>query len=101
MRSTVLVATLAACTHGSTASRGGTGPGDEIEMHSTFVADDEPAPTYEAAAVQKALIAERAAEAHGERELGDAEASGDTDRLLTARADLAVRRRFISMLEVC
>jgi hypothetical protein len=50
------------------------------------------------AAVQKALIAERAEEARGERLVAEA---GDPDKLRIALADLAVRRRFIRILELC
>jgi len=98
MRCSVLALALAACTHGSSAPRT---PTEEPGAHSSFVADDEPPPAYDKAAISKALIAERAAEARGERAVADAEASDNADGLITARADLAVRRRFIAMLERC
>lgn len=62
--------------------------------------DDEPPPAYDQAAVGMALIAERAAEVKNEREVREAEA-GDPDQLRIALADLAVRRRFIAILEIC
>lgn len=49
--------------------------------------DDEPRPSYDAAALEQALIAERGAEAADEQH-------ADPD-------DLAVRRRFIASLESC
>jgi hypothetical protein len=100
MRPAVLVVTLAACAHGSSGG-GRAADSSEAALDATVVSDGEPAPAYDTAAVQDALIAERAAEARGERELDDAEASGDPDRVVAARADLAVRRRFFAMLEFC
>ena len=81
----------------------------------TFVAPDQPhgefaedvlyIPTYDKAELQKTLIAERGAEATGERVIAELElkaldAAGE-DRLRVARADLEVRRRFIRSLEAC
>jgi hypothetical protein len=70
-----------------------------------FAAEDAYVPTYGKAELQKALIAERGAEATGERVVGELEAKvtdGPTnDRWRTARADLEVRRRFIRSLETC
>jgi len=68
--------------------------------HSTLAADDEAPPPYDRAELQKALIAERAAEASGEGAVANAE-NGDPDALRIALADLAVRRRFIRVLEIC
>jgi hypothetical protein len=67
-------------------------------------------PSYGKAELQKALIAERTAEATAERRVADLEArQGETraadaalaDQLRVATADLAVRRRFIATLESC
>jgi hypothetical protein len=69
--------------------------------HSELAADDDPKPTYGKAELEKALIAERGAEASNERRVADAERTGDDDALRVAIADLAVRRRFIATLETC
>lgn len=98
MRRISLVLALAACSH---ASGPAASPTEPSGPHATFTAEDEPSPPYEREAVSKALIVERAAEVRGEREVADAEDSGDADRLIAARADLAVRRRFIATLELC
>lgn len=70
-----------------------------------FTPEDIYVPTYSKAELQKALIAERGAEATGERiatELEAKVADGPTnDRWRIARADLEVRRRFIRSLETC
>ena len=70
-----------------------------------FATEDAYVPAYGKAELQKALIAERGAEATGERIVGELEAKvidGPTnDRWRTARADLEVRRRFIRSLETC
>jgi hypothetical protein len=63
-------------------------------------------PAYSKADLQKALIAERGAEATGERLVAELEAQNrdqavEDDRLRVARADLDVRRRFIRSLEAC
>jgi hypothetical protein len=63
--------------------------------------DDDPPPPYDKSALQMALIAERAAEAKGEASVTEAERDGDIDRLQVVMANLAVRRRFIAILEVC
>ena len=63
--------------------------------------DDEAAPSYGKADLEKALIAERGAEATNERQVTDAEAKGDDEGLRVATADLGVRRRFIVALETC
>ena len=71
------------------------------EPHTQLAGDDDPKPTYDKAALEKALIAERGAEATNERRVADAEQKGDDDALRIAVADLAVRRRFITALETC
>lgn len=59
-------------------------------------------PTYGKAELQRALIAERGAEAKGEATIAELEAKeGMDDRLRFAQDDLAVRRRFIASLEAC
>jgi len=74
--------------------------------------DDRFTPTYSKADLSKALIAERAAEATGEKTVAELyarmEASANReavvaaeDQLRVAQADLAVRRRFIASLEAC
>jgi hypothetical protein len=72
----------------------------------TFATVDEFAPSYPKAELERALIAERGAEATAERRIGELEAKVDTDpvadeALAIAVADLAVRRRFIAALEAC
>ncbi len=78
------------------------GGNDQLAEEDRFV------PSYGKAELQRALIAERGAEASGERKVRDLEAlvaSGATmagsDRLRVALSDLAVRRRFIASLEAC
>lgn len=71
------------------------------EPHAQLAEDDDVRPTYGTAALEKALIAERGAEATNERRVTDAETKGDDDALRIATADLAVRRRFITALETC
>jgi hypothetical protein len=70
-----------------------------------FATDDAFVPAYGKAELQKALIAERGAEATADRVVGELEAKvtdGPTnDRWRIARADLEVRRRFIRSLETC
>jgi len=68
----------------------------------TLADDDVFKPTYGKPELQRALIAERGAEASGERVVAELEAgSGTDDRLRVAVADLAIRRRFIASLEAC
>jgi hypothetical protein len=73
--------------------------------HSTLADEDAYKPTYGKPELQKALIAERGAEATAERRVAELEARpSDTltaDQLRVAIADLAVRRRFIQTLEAC
>jgi len=63
--------------------------------------EDDVKPSYGKPDLEKALIAERGAEATNERRVADAEAKGDDEALRVAIADLAVRRRFIVALETC
>lgn len=97
MKPNWLIASFAACSGGST---GPAKPGDEVTVHSSLAADDEPPPPYDKAELQKALIGERAAEATLERRVSELE-NGDPDPLRIAQENLAVRRRFIATLEVC
>lgn len=69
--------------------------------HSELAGDDDVKPTYAKAELEKALIAERGAEATNERRVSEAEANGDDEALRIATADLGVRRRFITALEHC
>lgn len=71
------------------------------EPHTAMAGDDDLKPSYAKAELEKALIAERGAEATNERRVADAEAKGDDEGLRLATADLGVRRRFIVMLETC
>lgn len=63
--------------------------------------DEDVVPSYGKPDLEKALIAERGAEATNERRVAEAEAKGDDEGLRIATADLAVRRRFIVALETC
>jgi hypothetical protein len=67
--------------------------------------DDDFAPAYGKPELEKALIAERAAEARQERAITDAQTNSieasTNDQLRAQIADLAVRRRFIASLEAC
>lgn len=77
------------------------GPGDEVAV-GAFAEDDAFQPRYGASELQQALISERGAEARSEQMVRELEAGeGSDDRLRVARADLAVRRRFITSLEAC
>lgn len=89
---------------------GGTGarppPTDPDDQARAALADEDAyKPTYGRPDLQKALIAERGAEATAERRVADLEArQADSligDQLRVAVADLAVRRRFIQALEAC
>jgi hypothetical protein len=66
----------------------------------TLADEDDIKPAYGKDALEKALIAERGAEARDERRVAELDQKGD-DGLLAAQADLAVRRRFIASLELC
>jgi hypothetical protein len=119
------LAVLASC-GGASATRP---PPSEPEPVSAALADEDLyRPTYGRAELQKALIAERAAEAVAERRVGEAEAKAADaaegiftpprsergmapigraaatpadDALRVVLGDLAVRRRFIATLEAC
>jgi hypothetical protein len=89
---------LSGCKRGSEA--GGTGASD-VTYHAPVAEEAEPAPSYGKPELQRALIAERGAEAAAERHVAELETSGDPDQVRVARDDLSVRRRFIASLEVC
>ena len=96
-----LWAVFAAC-GGSTPSAQHAGGGDTgIASHEQLAGDDDYQPSYGKADLEKALIAERAAEATVEKQVMDADFKGDDDAKRAASADLAVRRRFIAALETC
>lgn len=83
-------------------------PDQQVGSGAKLADDDQFVPTYGKAELQRALIAERGAEATGERQVHEVEAlvaAGSTmagsDRLRVALADLAVRRRFLATLESC
>ncbi len=94
-----IVGGAAACKGSGT--QGTTGGGALGGPRSELAADDEPAASYGKAEIQRALIAERADEASGERTVAELETSDDIGRRTTALADLAVRRRAIAILEIC
>jgi hypothetical protein len=89
--------TLAAC---GAPTQSGLAPQVE-DPHTQLAADDDIHPGYSNPDLEKALIAERGAEATNERRVADAEAKGDSDALVVATADLHVRQRFIKSLETC
>jgi len=101
--SAACLALAAACAPGSGARPPPSAPDDQA--HSALADEDTYKPTYGKPDLEKALIAERGAEATAERRVGDLEArpadSLITDQLRVATADLAVRRRFIRSLEAC
>ncbi|HTL38515.1 MAG TPA: hypothetical protein VL326_35540 [Kofleriaceae bacterium] len=101
MRVLPLLLALAACKSGGSQATGG--GFQDVTVHTALAEDDggEPAPAYDKGDIQKALIAERAAEAKVEQHIVELEAAGDPDPVNDARADLAVRRRFIATLETC
>lgn len=77
-------------------------PGSGAASRSQLADEDVFEPTYGKGDLQRALIAERGAEASGERLVAELESSPSSDdRLRVAIADLAVRRRFIASLEAC
>src|SRR5690606_29524568 len=99
MKRLALLLAITACKTGSTPHAAG----DEIVAPApeTLAEIDAYRPDYGADALERALTAERGAEASAEVRLRDLEARGDYDKLRTAIADLAVRRRFIASLEAC
>lgn len=83
-------------------------PDQPIGSGAKLADEDRFVPSYGKQELSRALIAERGAEATGERQVRDLEAlvaAGATqagaDRLRVALTDLAVRRRFIATLETC
>jgi hypothetical protein len=79
-----------------------------VARHATLADDDSDRPSYGKAELQKALIAERGVEATLERQVAELEdrldgAQGPAldDPFRVASADLAVRRRFLTTLEIC
>jgi hypothetical protein len=103
MRACLVLALTAGCAAGNSVRPPPSEPDDH--PHATLANEDAYKPTYGKVELQKALIAERGAEATAERRVGDLEArpadSLITDQLRVATADLAVRRRFIQTLEAC
>src|SRR5262249_50238101 len=94
-----LALVLIACGHPGPAVHGAAEQG--IATGSVLAPDDSYTPPYAKAELEKALIAERAAEAGVERQAADLEAKDDDEALRIARANLGVRQRFVAMLEVC
>jgi hypothetical protein len=103
MRAYVVVALTAGCAGGSGVRPPPSQPDDQPQ--STLADEDAYKPTYGKPELQRALIAERGAEASAERRVADLEARPadllTSDQLRVAIADLAVRRRFIQSLEAC
>jgi len=103
MRACLVLALAAGCAGGNSVRPPPSDPDDQ--PRSTLAAEDAYKPSYGKAELQKALIAERGAEATAERRVADLEARpADTliaDQLRVATADLGVRRRFIQTLEAC
>ncbi|MBL0216906.1 MAG: hypothetical protein IPQ07_23880 [Myxococcales bacterium] len=99
----VLLAFLG-CGNGGTARPGPVTPTPDTP-HGELAGEDLFVPTYGKAELGKALIAERGAEATGERIVAELEAKAvdgpGNDRWRIARMDLEVRRRFIKSLEAC
>jgi hypothetical protein len=103
MRACLVLAFAAGCAGGSSVRPPPSDPDDQ--PRSTLADEDAYKPSYGKAELQKALIAERGAEATAERRVADLEArpadSLIADQLRVATADLGVRRRFIQTLEAC
>ncbi|HEY0987056.1 MAG TPA: hypothetical protein VGD80_08390 [Kofleriaceae bacterium] len=101
--SAACLALAAACAPGSGARPPPSAPDDQV--HSALADEDTYKPTYGKPDLEKALIAERGAEATAERRVADLDARPPdalvADQLRVAVADLAVRRRFIQTLEAC
>ncbi|HEY4243464.1 MAG TPA: hypothetical protein VGM88_26810 [Kofleriaceae bacterium] len=93
---------LLACACGGGAAERPTDPVTD-EPHAQLAPEDAYQPTYGKADLQKALFAERGAEATNEKVVAELEGrdAPDTDALIVARADLGVRRRFIASLVTC
>jgi hypothetical protein len=98
-----LVALAFGCAGGSGVRPPPSEPDDQA--HSALADEDSYRPSYGKPDLQKALIAERGAEATAERRVAELEARPSdapvADQLRVALADLAVRRRFIQSLEAC
>jgi hypothetical protein len=103
MRPVWVVVAFLGCAGGAASLPPPADPGATTKMQ--LAEDDVFKPSYGKPELQTALIAERGAEATAERLVTDLEARdrdpGADDRLRVARADLAVRRRFIASLEAC
>jgi hypothetical protein len=103
MRAWLVLAVAVGCAGGSGVRPPPTDPDDQA--HSALADEDAYKPTYGKPDLQKALIAERGAEATAERRVAELEARPSdsliADQLRVAVADLAVRRRFIQALEAC
>ena len=97
----VLLVLLIAC--GPAPAQGPQAGGGELGLasHTALAEDEVDKPGYGKPELEKALIAERGVEATAEKQAGELEAKGDDDARRLARADLAVRRRFIATLETC
>ena len=111
MRRFVIAIALAGC-GGPQVAEPTSGSARDVNLTTgaTLAADEDDHPAYSRAELEQALIAERGAEATGERKVGDLSAaldagSGDAgaanDALRVASADLTVRRQFIAALEDC
>jgi hypothetical protein len=96
-----LLLALCACKTGSAPAP--SSAGDEITYHGpgNLAEDDAFKPTYDKSDLKTALTTERAAYATTEQRTKELADSGDYDQLRVAQADLAVRARFITSLEVC
>ncbi|MCX5741307.1 MAG: hypothetical protein NT062_02280 [Proteobacteria bacterium] len=106
MRASILLVTLVTSGCGGTSTYHPPTAGDQGEHNAAELAgDDDFKPTYGAAELDRALIAERGAEATAERVIHDLVAReqdvATSDPLRIAIGDLAVRRRFIAALEAC
>ncbi|MFT3694543.1 MAG: hypothetical protein QM831_15450 [Kofleriaceae bacterium] len=91
------MATAAACGSPQQHSQFDTPP----EQRAQLAADDEWKPSYGKPEIEKALIAERGAEATNERRVEDADNGSDPVAAGIARADLGVRQQFIASLVAC
>src|SRR5688572_25792406 len=100
MRPLWLLAAFLGCGGGSTPVT--RMPDDPAGPASEFAEEDRHVPAYSTTELQRALERERGAEASAERQVADLEArDAPYDQVRVARADLAVRRRFIAALEAC
>lgn len=98
MKWLALLLAFTACKTGSTQAP----PADEITYRGAELPDEDiERPAYDRVELQRALTRERGAEASLEVRVRDLEDKGDYDQLRVVIADLAVRRRFIAVLEAC